>query len=90
MLLVAELVGCAKKEAATPLVLEAQINGQAWKADPASSIYTEVTDSYAYNPVRSIFSVEGSSPAGMPSLNLSRLRLPNILLVPTENRTSPH
>ncbi len=77
VLLLAGFAGCKKDEIkfepAPPLVLGAQINGQAWEADPKSSPYTSVTDTYAYNPVRYVFSIDGTSPSGMPSLNLSRL-----------------
>lgn len=72
-LLLSGLAGCKKDESAPPLVLAAQINGQNWEADPKSSPYTSVVDSYAYTPVRYVFSVEGASPQGVPSLNLSRL-----------------
>ena len=72
-LLLTGLAGCKKDEPAAPFVLAAQLNGQSWESDARFAPFTSVTDSYAYNPVRYIFSVGGMSENGVPGLNLSRL-----------------
>jgi len=70
-LLFAGLASCKKEESDPPPGLAAQINGQNWVADPKSSPYTAVVESYNYIPVHYLFSVEGASRQGVPGLNLS-------------------
>lgn len=80
LLVLAWLAGCAascKKGEGSPVppaVLAAQINGQTWEADAQNAPRTGVTDSYAFKPVRYIFSVEGRSQQGVAGLKLSRLQ----------------
>lgn len=76
VLLVAGAASCHKIDSAptpSPVVLAAQLNGQAWESDARYAPYTSVTDSYAYTPVRYVFSIDGHSEKGVPGLNLSRL-----------------
>lgn len=78
LMLVGLTGGCKKSASVAPTVvavLSANLNGEVWEAEKQAYPRTSVTDTYAYTPKRFIFSVEGQSQHGIPSLHLSRFTL---------------